>query len=114
MSNNNVNLRENVFGEILSILNKYRIRREMNNDGNDGYYAILSQTSPNPYGGDVLGPESEIQEDVINIVKALKNIVFNFNKNNLYDQTGLILFNLYLTDIIKLLFQLILILKQYK
>jgi hypothetical protein len=79
MINNNANLQENVFGKILSILQKYRIRQEMKNDGNDGYYAILSQTSPNPYGGDVLCPESEIPEDVINIVKVLKSIVFNFN-----------------------------------
>jgi hypothetical protein len=54
MTDNNVNLRENVFGEILSILQQYRIRQEMKNDGNDGYYAIMSQTSPNSYGGDVL------------------------------------------------------------
>jgi hypothetical protein len=86
MTNNNINLQKNVFSEILSILQKYRIRQEMKNDGNDRHYAILSQTSPNPYGGDVLGPESEIPEDVINIVKVLKKIVFNFNKNNLYDR----------------------------
>jgi hypothetical protein len=46
MINNNVNLWENVFGEILFILNKYRIRQEMKNDGNVGYYAILSQAIP--------------------------------------------------------------------
>jgi hypothetical protein len=58
----------------------------MKNDGNDGYYAILSETSPNSYGGDILDPQSEILEDVMNIVKALKNIVYNFNKNHLYDR----------------------------
>jgi hypothetical protein len=42
MINNNVNIRENVFGEILFILDKYRIRQEMKNDGYDGYYVIIS------------------------------------------------------------------------
>jgi hypothetical protein len=85
MTNNNVNLRENVYNKILFILQKYRIRQEMKNDGNDRYYAILSQTSPNSYEGDVLDPESEIPEDVMNVVKILKKIVFNFNKTYLYD-----------------------------
>jgi hypothetical protein len=41
MSNNNVNLREDIFTEILIILEKYRIKQEMKNDRNDEYYAIM-------------------------------------------------------------------------
>jgi hypothetical protein len=89
MINNNVNLREKLFGEILSILQKYRIRQEIKNDGNDGYYDILSQEIPKLYGEDVLGPESEIPEEIMNILKILKKMLFNFNKNNLYDRDGI-------------------------
>jgi hypothetical protein len=88
MTNDNVNLQENVFNEILIILNKYRIRQEMINDGSDGYYSILSQISPKMYGEDDLDPESEIPEDVMNIVNILKKKVFSFNKNHLYDRDG--------------------------
>jgi hypothetical protein len=54
VNNNNSSLstysmREDVLGEILYILNKYRIKQEMKNNRNDGYYAILSQTIPNLY-----------------------------------------------------------------
>jgi hypothetical protein len=33
-------------------------------DGNDGYYAIISQPIPNLYVGNVLHPQSEIPDDV--------------------------------------------------
>jgi hypothetical protein len=54
----------------------------------------LSQVIPKLYGGDVLGAESEISEDVMNILKILKKIVLNFNKNPYIIEIGLILFNL--------------------
>jgi hypothetical protein len=58
----------------------------MKNDWNDRYYAIMSQLISNLYGGDVVGPQSEIPEDVINIVKILKKKVLKFNKTHLKNQ----------------------------
>jgi hypothetical protein len=36
----------------------------MKDDENCVYYAIISQPIPKVYGGDVLGPQSEIPDDV--------------------------------------------------
>jgi hypothetical protein len=47
---------------IQTLLKKYGKDQNMKNDGNDGYYTIMSQAIPNLYGGDVFGPQSNIQK----------------------------------------------------
>jgi hypothetical protein len=58
----------------------------MKNDGNDEYYAIMSQAIPNLYGGDVLSPQNKISEEVMNIFKILKKLVLKFNETHYYNQ----------------------------
>jgi hypothetical protein len=77
---------KDVFTQILIILGKYRIDKEMKNDENDKYYAIISQPISRDYGGDILTPHNKISEDVINIVNKLKDEVKIFNDNNKYNK----------------------------
>jgi hypothetical protein len=58
-------MKNEVFLNIQALLVKHRKDQDMKNDWNDGYYTIISQAAPNLYGGDVLGPQSEIPEEAL-------------------------------------------------
>jgi hypothetical protein len=74
--------KEEVFIKIKDLVSQYRIDEEMKNDGNDQYYAILSQVIPNLYGGDVLSSKNNFSENVIDILDKLKDVVKTFNEDN--------------------------------
>jgi hypothetical protein len=58
----------------------------MKNDGNDRYYAIMSQDIPEEYGGDILGRKNKISEKAREMVNILNDEIINFNKTYLNNE----------------------------
>jgi hypothetical protein len=56
----------------------------MGNDGNDQYYAILSQSIHREFAGDILSSKNNFSENIIDIVDKLKDEVKTFNEDNEY------------------------------
>jgi hypothetical protein len=65
--------KEEVFIKIKDLVSQYKIEQEMENDGNDQYYAILSQSIHKEFVGDILNSKNKIPEKVIEVVDILKN-----------------------------------------
>jgi hypothetical protein len=70
----------------------------MKNDRNDRYYGIMSQTIPNDYEGDVLGPKKKISEELKAIVNILNYKVKDSNKTHL-NNVGEFNFSQHLTNL---------------
>jgi hypothetical protein len=56
----------------------------MKNDGNDEYYAIMSESNQTEFAGNFLNPKNEISENIIYMINILKIEVKKFNYNEYY------------------------------
>jgi hypothetical protein len=55
-------MEEEGFFQIKTTLKQFRNNLEIQDDGNNGYYAIISQANPNLYGTNTFGPHSKIPD----------------------------------------------------